>query len=128
MPFKFCAQCFLSRLFSRLKFFSRLFFSTFFPTFFSTFFSTFFPTFFTTFFPNFFSTFFLTFSPDFLWKAADAKLVTHELVEHHHVWTLSKQMSELEAPLKHWSFWNPTKEKNLSFYNDIKAQCSQSPN
>ena len=43
------------------------------------------------------------------------------------MWTSSNQMSKLEAPQKHWSFWDPTKEKNLSFYNDINAQCSESP-
>ena len=42
------------------------------------------------------------------------------------MWTSSKQMSELEAPQEHWPFWNLTKEKNLSFDNDINAQCSES--
>ena len=36
-------------------------------------------------------------------------------------------MSEQEEPQKHWPFWNPTKGKNLSLYNDINAQCSESP-
>ena len=43
------------------------------------------------------------------------------------MWTSSKQMSELEASQKHWPFWNPTKEKSLSFYNDINGQCSENP-
>ena len=43
------------------------------------------------------------------------------------MWTSSKQMSGLEAPQKHWPFWNPTTEKNLLFYNDNNVQYLESP-
>ena len=43
------------------------------------------------------------------------------------MWTFSKQMSELEARRKRWSFWRPTEEKDSRFDNDINPQCSPSP-
>lgn len=36
-------------------------------------------------------------------------------VKCHHMWTFSKQMSELEAWQKCWPFWHPTEEKNILF-------------
>ena len=43
------------------------------------------------------------------------------LVEHHHMWTSSKQMSELEASQKHWPFWNPTKTKLMRNVQKVRS-------
>ena len=37
------------------------------------------------------------------------------------MWTLSKQMSELEESQNYWPFWNPTKEKNLRNVQKLRS-------
>lgn len=98
----------------------------------------FFPGLFPTFLPTFFSTFFWLFSWLFSqhWFWREITPAQHEnsfqlghhiqcgipttkeyslQVECHHMWTFSKQMSELEAWQKCWPFWHPTEEKNILF-------------
>ena len=43
-------------------------------------------------------------------------------VGHHRMWTFSKEMSELEARRKRWSFWCPTKEKKFLVLTTISIR------